>query len=303
MDHPTPLPPPIDAQPDPDVRASADLQRAMRATQPVRMPAPSQPTAVGQGPSSQPTRPGMYSPVPGVSPDDRHDATAVFPPPDPEPARAPAEVQRAPDTTSVLPPHAAPAVLVTAVLPPEPPSSWLAPAPQRTALIEPGTNDLAWGRPQAEIAQQPSRSTARKRPGDTPFAPREAARRVGLLQAIDLPVVVISAAVLLVVGAVVLLGRREARRSFEKEAAPPAAIPSGPTPGPGARPPAPRAPAAEASAARPAPFQPAAAPSNSERPGSENAVEDKRTEEGTRPVSPAEADGQDKTGGRSRRRW
>jgi translation initiation factor IF-2 len=295
-----PQPPPIDARPDPDGGASPDLQRVERVTQPVRLPAPSRPTVVGQGSPSQPTRPGGFAPVPGVLPDKPHQATAVLPPPRPEPAHASAEVPRAPDTTAVLPPDAAPAALVTAVLAPDPQSSRLAAVPQRSAPIEPEAKDSAWERPQAEISHQPSRSTPRKRPVHTPSSPREAASRSSLLQAIDLRVVVISAAVLLVLGAVVLLGRSDPGRSFEKEAPPHAAIPGGPRPGPGARAPAPRIPTAEASAAEPALVT---AGSNSDQPGAENAAQDRRIGDGARQASPVEADGPDKTGGRSRRRW
>ncbi len=122
-------------------------------------------------------------------------------------ATARASARRSAEPTAMLPPAGeVPATSDTAMLPPEPRSTWLAQVRKKATLIEPLVN-APMSAPVAR--EEPSRKPTRQRPPEPRSVPRPAAARVGVSRSINLPVVVISAAIVLVVAAVVLLLRRD----------------------------------------------------------------------------------------------
>jgi serine/threonine protein kinase len=118
---------------------------------------------------------------------------------------------RAVDPTAILPPsREVPTVSDTALLPSDLPSSWLARVRQSTTMIEPRASRMASGRAMAPQRDERSRPSTKKRPVEGRSHAEPASRQARALESINLPAVVISAAILLVIAVVVLLVRREA---------------------------------------------------------------------------------------------
>jgi serine/threonine protein kinase len=275
-----------------------------------------QPNAVAQEPGPPLVGPGAYVPPPPMHLGDPREATAVLPPPCAEVVAPSGEMRHAPEPTALLPPEGAPWVSSTALLPPDPQSSWLARVWQRSVVIEPGAGCPPAERLRARTAPEGFRSATPKRAVERHSVPRKAVIRSGGLPTVNLLVVVVSAIVLLTIAAVVLLARRDSPPAAAREARPSAAIHFVPAPRPAA-PPSAAAPAqapvparaAEARAAKASPAKAAAvrprlsaraAPEgDSDQPEVENAVQDGRRAESAAP----KGDGRGKATGRLRRRW
>jgi serine/threonine protein kinase len=164
------------------------------------------------------------SSVPWVS------VTAVVPSGPPATVAPAPAVRRTADPTAILQPAGQdPRVSATAILPgdeaaraavPSPQQTWLGRVRQQTVIQSaPGETAEALSnlRPSAPMREQPSkRSTGRRSSGQPVAGAPTGAKGKGAFQSINLTVVAISAALLLVVAAVVLLGTRGSTVSTEK---------------------------------------------------------------------------------------
>ncbi len=171
-----------------------------------------------------PTPVGSPGPMPSEL---RVSATAVVPPNASALPAPPLEARKSADATALLPSSGREARLSgTALLPPEghddtagapgaaspAQPSWLGRVRQQTVL-QPSQRDIAEAlasvRPSGSVREQPPRrSTGRRSSGQGVAAAPSGARNAGVSRAINLPIVIISAAVLLVVAAAVLLVTR-----------------------------------------------------------------------------------------------
>jgi serine/threonine protein kinase len=133
------------------------------------------------------------------------------------------------------------AASATALLPPEPGPSWLAQVRQKTALITPGAAREP-SRPVPEPTREEKARPRRSHSSGRRSVALPTASNGRVAESINVPLVVVSAAILLVIAAVLLLARHQHSRSTEKTRPVPAAVGAAPSPGREAPPVAPQPP-------------------------------------------------------------
>jgi hypothetical protein len=236
-------------------------------------------------------------------------ATALLPSPGSHATPLSPEGRRAPVPTALLPPEGAPLVSATAVLPPDGAprvSAAAVPRPTPSSLVQPAVKASPPESPHGQIPEERPRATAQKRPPDARWG--RAVHGPGAFQVVSLPVVLISAAVLLAVAATVLMVRHDSRRSAQKQAVPAAQLHEGPPEARQSRPeqarlsaPGAESPASEAGTA--AAIELSEEPRDEPPPVAEGTSDEVGAEESTQGRQMGPAEGQGRVGGHTRRRW